>query len=288
MTNATVAERFVSERAVVSVIFINTIAIFLRAFPGVSEETSLWLFAIDYVCTVYFVFELTTKIRLTTLRVFLESNWNRFDLVVVVLSTPLLLSPMLDLSDFGVVLLLRLGRLGRFFRLLRFVPDGDRLWAGVRRGLRASVGVILALALYNFALGLAACYILGPLDKVHFGDPIVAVYSMFKVFTVEGWFTIPDALAAKTDSPLVGWAIRGFFAFVVTTGGILGLSMANAVFVDEMVMDNNRELEEEMVRVSTGMDDILLELRALREENTEMAEQIASMRAHLAPGDDDA
>lgn len=285
MTLATVAERLVSERIVVSVILLNTIAIFIRAFPGVGEDTSFALLALDYFCTLYFVSELAIKIRLTSLATFLESGWNRFDLVVVVLSTPLLLSPMLDLSDFGVVLLLRLGRLARFFRLLRFVPDGDRLWAGVRRGLRASVGVILALALYNFALGLAACYILGPLDPKHFGDPIVAVYSMFKVFTVEGWFTIPDVLAAKADSPLVGWGIRAFFAFAVTTGGILGLSMANAVFVDEMVMDNNRELEEEMVRVGTGMDEILLELRALREENAEMAEQIALLRAPVSDDD---
>ena len=65
---------------------------------------------------------------------------------------------------------------------------------------------------------------------------------MFKVFTVEGWFTIPDEIAAAAASPVVGWAVRGFFAFAVTTGGILGLSMANAVFVDEMVMDNNRDL----------------------------------------------
>jgi voltage-gated sodium channel len=41
-------------------------------------------------------------------------------------------------------------------------------------------------------------------------------------------------------------------------GGIFGIGLANAVFVDEMTMDNNQELERKV-------DELTREIRALRE-----------------------
>ena len=72
------------------------------------------------------------------------------------------------------------------------------------------------------------------------------------MFTVEGWNEIPIIIAnaAQKSNPegalytIVG--ARIFFIFVVLTGGIFGMSLANAVFVDEMTMDNNRKLEKKI------------------------------------------
>ena len=47
----------------------------------------------------------------------------------------------------------------------------------------------------------------------------------------------------------------------VLVGGFLGVALANAVFVDEMTMDNNDELERKI-------DTLTDEVRALREEIT--------------------
>ena len=54
-------------------------------------------------------------------------------------------------------------------------------------------------------------------------------------------------------------AVRVFFAAAVFIGGILGLSIANAVLVDEMIMDNTVELENRVEALTR-------EVRALREE----------------------
>ena len=271
------AEAIIGERMVIAMIVINTIAIFLRAFPWLHARYEFPLFAVDYICTVFFILEMALKVRLRGWGGYLSTWWDRFDFAVVMVSSPLLLSPFMDLQGFGVVLLLRLGRLLRLFRLLRFVPDADRLWNGIKRGLRASVGVLLGLALYNFALGLAACYLFGDIEPTHFGDPITSVYSLFKVFTVEGWYDIPDHISTTT-SPMMGYLVRGFFVFAVTTGGILGLSMANAVFVDEMVIDNTEFLEERVAELTAVM-------REMREENATLLLQhgdaIARLEARL-------
>lgn len=52
---------------------------------------------------------------------------------------------------------------------------------------------------------------------------------------------------------------RIFFVVAVLVGGILGLSLANAVFVDEMMMDNTENLERKV-------DALTEEVRRLRED----------------------
>lgn len=257
----TLLTKLIDERLVIFVITVNTLVIFLRAFPSLKELSDGPLFVIDYVCTSYFVLELFIKLRLYGLRAYMSSGWNRFDFSVIVLSLPMLLSPWVDLHDFSVFLVLRITRPLRSFRLLRFVPEGERLWSGIKRGLKATLGVALALLMYNFVLALAACYIFGQSAPEYFADPILSMYSMFKIFTVEGWFDIPDAIAEGSSAGMGAFA-KGYFVFAVTTGGLLGLSMANGVFIDEMAMDNNEELEE-------NVRELKQELAELRRENAE-------------------
>jgi voltage-gated sodium channel len=265
----------IHENVVVAVILLNTMAIILRGFSVWRANTDALLFVIDYGCTVFFVCELLAKVHHHGWQRYWSSGWNRFDFVVVVCSLPMLLTPVLDLHEFTVVLLLRTGRLLRFFRLLRFVPDADRIWHGVGRGLKAVAGVGVALGLYNVTLGLAACYLFGEVSKEHFGDPLVATYSLFKIFTVEGWYEVPEAIAAGMD-PMLGALTKAFFVGAVVSGGIIGLSMANAVFVDEMVIDNNSEMEAGLSHLRAEVEELRVENRQLHHELVKMLEARSS------------
>jgi voltage-gated sodium channel len=248
----------INERLVMVVIIINTITIFLRSFEWWRENTEHFLFLVDYVCTAYFFVEIWLKLRLSGVRDFFSTGWNTVDFIVVLCGLPLLIAPIVEIQDTSFILVLRVARVMRSFRVLRFVPDAERLWSGVRRGVKASLGVLFALGIYNFILALCASHLFGDVAPKEFGDPLIALYSMFKVITVEGWYEVPDAIAAGS-TPFVGAAARVFFMFAVGTGGVLGLSMANAVFIDEMVMDNTRDLEQ-------NVRDLLDEVRALRDQ----------------------
>ncbi|MEO1367977.1 MAG: ion transporter, partial [Acidobacteriota bacterium] len=133
----------------------------------------------------------------------------------------------------------------RLFRLLRFIPDADGLARGIGRSLKASVGVFLALALINLIFALAANMIFGDVVPEHFGDPLRSLYSIFQIFTLEGWNEYPTVIAERAGD---GWALgaRIFFVAAVLIGGVLGISLANAVFIDEMTLDNTRVLEEKV------------------------------------------
>jgi voltage-gated sodium channel len=255
----------VSDRLVMAVIVLNATALVLHemAAPG-SPSRSLW-FWVDYACVVYFLVEAALKIRLDGWPRYWSDNWNRFDFTVVILSLPALLGPFLHVSRFAFVLILRLGRLFRLFRLLRFIPDLDHLVLGIKRALRASIGVFLALMLINLILAVMATLFFRDLDPEHFGNPVVAGYSIFQVFTVEGWNEIANNLEQRaiaenpTDAQLVVTGTRIFFVVAVLIGGILGLSLANAVFVDQMMMDNTESLEAKV-------DTLTEEIRRLRRD----------------------
>ncbi len=253
-----VFEGLIRDRIVLSAIAANTLVIFARGFHGIPATTDCVLMALDATLTTFFVVEIVTKIRLWGWREFWSGPLNRLDLVVVAISLPEIVAPWTGGSSYAVLLAIRAARLLRLLRLFRFIPNGSQLWEGIRRALRASIGVAAVLALYNLLLALWACQLFGDVAPQHFGDPAVSLYSIFRVFTVEGWYEIPNAIAA-TGSATQAAIARPFFLFAVLTGGVLGLSLANAVFVDEMVIDNNAELERQVAALTE-------EIRGLREE----------------------
>ncbi len=241
----------VNEIVVVVVIVLNTIALILDGFPEINASYGDLLHGFDYFCMLFYVFEVIVKTRFLGVGGYWQSAWNKFDFIVVVLGLPLLLDPFVagEFKGAEVVLLLRMGRFLRFFRMLRFIPNASQIWQGVIRSLKASVGVFLVLILLNLILAMGANLLFKEYSPEHFGDPYVAYYSMFKVFTIEGWFEIPDQLATQGLDPWNLFLVRSYFAFSVVMGGILGFSLANAVFVDEMTADNNDDLEEMVVEL---------------------------------------
>lgn len=255
----------IRDSTVVAVVLINSIALFLDAFPEFPAGTLV--FWIDYACLIYFIAEATLKIRQPGgFRAYWSDPWNRGDFLIVAFSLPLLVSPFLPghLEHAALLMLLRLGRLLRFTRLMRLVPDAAKIWSGVLRALRASVYIFLMLAVLNLILAMGANLLFGSLPEAadYFGDPLKSLYSLFKVFTIEGWYEIPDRLASRGLSPGYIALLRVYFTVAVISGGLLGLSIANAVFVDTMVADNTDEVER-----------MVMELRAeLQEFREEMAE----------------
>jgi len=99
------------------------------------------------------------------------------------------------------------------------------------------------LIFLNILLAMMTCQFYGDIAPEYFGDPLSSSYAIFQLFTVEGWNDIAQSVAERTSSPFLVGITRFYFVLIVLLGGIFGMSLANAVFVDEMTMDNNDELE---------------------------------------------
>jgi voltage-gated sodium channel len=232
---------FLREENMLVAIILNSIVIFALHFP--SLEDIKWLEYTDHFFITIFALEAIIKIRAYGWKTYWASNWNRFDLILVMGSIPSLLTGFLPVPDTSLLIVFRLFRLLRLVRFLRFIPGMTKIISGLGRALKASVFVILALVFLNIILSLMTCEFYGEIAPEHFGNPFSSSYSIFQLFTVEGWNEIAQSVAERTDHPVLMGLTRFYFVMIVLLGGIFGMSLANAVFVDEMTMDNNDELE---------------------------------------------
>jgi voltage-gated sodium channel len=210
------------------------------------------------MCIVYFLVEVTLKIKAQRWKYF-SGGWNRYDFIVTLLSLPsliVLIFPESQTTWLASASALRAGRLLRFLRLLKFIPNAEHLFKGVSRACKASVGVFIALAILNITLALTATMLFGQISPEHFGDPLKSSYSLLKMFTIEGWYEIPDTIAEQNPDLWLATILRIYAIATVLIGGILGMGLANAIFIDEMTSDNNERLEAKL-------DNLLQEVASL-------------------------
>lgn len=256
----------ISERFVMSLIVINTLSLFFYEFPSIRHQIGDYLLWVDRICISLFILEATLKLQGLRTKYF-QNSWNIFDFTVTVLSVPSLVIIFANGEEWSWLAsasIIRAGRLLRFLRLLKFIPNSEHLLEGIVRALKASVGVFLTLILLNITLALTATMFFGPFSPEYFGDPIKSSYSLLKMFTVEGWYDIPDEVAGANPESWMGTLLRGYAILTVLVGGILGMSLANAVFVDEMTSDNNAKLEDMVESLHKKMDHLSEEIKILK------------------------
>ncbi len=79
-----------------------------------------------------------------------------------------------------------------------------------------------------------------------------------------GWHEVPDAIGKHASAEWTAFA-RTYFGVAVLVGGILGLSIGNAVFVDQMMADNNDEVERDVLKMANEVSLLRAEIRELRD-----------------------
>lgn len=251
---------FLNDKFILVLILLNSIILFVGAyFPSESDKQILTL--IDNLITTLFLFELLIKCREYGFRGYLQSSWNKLDFILILLSIPALITFIFNLSivDFSFLLVFRIMRVFKAFRFIKFIPNVGELVAGVQRALKASVFVFLGFAIYIFIIGVLSFHLFQKSGSEYFSNPMVSLYSTFKIFTVEGWFEIPEQII-KGYSKTATFFTYLYFIFVVLTGGIFGLSIVNSIFVDSMVSDNNDELEKKIDKLDSKINEILTKI----------------------------
>ena len=243
---------FLNDKFILLIICLNTITIFSEGFQGIDDKTMYIITLIDVIFTLMFIIEAVIKISHYNRYSYFSSHWNKLDFILVVLSLPsiLLLFVKEGYVDLSFLLVFRVSRVFKFLRFFKFIPGITNLAKGVKRALKTSVVVLFGFIVYNFIISVLSCYMFNDISPEHFGDPVTSFYSTFKVFTVEGWYEIPDKMTAEI-SGMKSFFIKLYFIIILITGGIFGLSIVNSIFVDSMVSDNNDELEKKIDKLNT-------------------------------------
>ncbi len=248
---------FTADRYVAIVIMANAVVLFLLSFKAYKDL--MWLAVLDAIFLLYFLLEAIFKVREEGWKQYLASGWNRFDLFIVIMSLPsVLLLFVNSLPNLTVVFLFRIVRVLRFFKFIKFIPNIHELVAGIKRAFKASVFVLLAFFVYSFIISLISCRLFQDISPQLFGDPLRSFYHIFKVFTIEGWYEVPETLIQHGQMGEVASFFTVFyFVVIVVSGGLFGLSIVNAIFVEEMVRDNNDDLEMKVEAMNEKLDHLM-------------------------------
>jgi Ion transport protein. len=255
---------FLNSKFVLFLILLNALIIFTQEFKGVPPI----FYVIDNLFTIAFVFELIVKIRCYGFQSFWKSRWNRFDFIIISIAFVGMCLELIstgELYSITFITSLRVLRIFKSFRLIKFIPNVKSIVNGVNEAIKASYIVVLAFLILIFTVSVFTCSIYKNIAPEYFENPVLSLYSIFRVFSIEGWYEIPDVIAERTSAGFAFFT-KLYFVLILFGGGILGMSLINSIFVDAMVSDNNDDLKEEISKLTDKIESLSQEIKSLKSD----------------------
>lgn len=204
----------------------------------------------DLAILAYFLAEFIIKAKLLSLKVYFSNKSCQFDFLLLIIS--LIIVPFLSVDS---VIYLRLFRLISVIRIFKIVPDGSHLISGLGRALKSSKAVLMLLFSLLCFFSLIGFILFSKTVPEYFGTPLLSLNTVFEIFTMENWGALPDSID-KTNNLFLYTAVNTYTIIVLIAGGFVALSLANAVFVDELVSDNNDDIKRELALIRKENNDI--------------------------------
>jgi len=239
---------------VLALIIINAVILGAETFPGIKERLGGALMLIDRVIIYAFVGEIILRI-LAERNAYLRNGWNIFDFIIVMISLMAATSGLAALRAFRVL---------RVLRVITVIPRMRLVVSALLDAIPgiASVGVVLALIVYVFAVIAANLY--GEAHPERFGDVFAAMYTLFQVMTLEGW---PDIAAEVAETHTRSWVF--FLTFVlIATFTMLNLFVAIVV----------RVVEED---ADPWFEGLIANQEAMRDDISELKRDIAEIARNI-------
>ncbi len=209
-------------------------------------ENNLYINSVQFMIDVIFALDLFAKIKTRKLT-YWKKPINALDASIVIAS---LLGHFI-LPNSQTLTALRVLRLFRLFRILRLIPNFEQISNGISQAAKASRGVFLMLFVLLSFFSVLGFLLFKDSIPSHFSDPLLASYTVFSLFTVEGWNELPSLVTADSINY---YLIRAYVISIIVFGSFFALSLANAIFIDEMVMDNNAELEGKVDKLTSQLE----------------------------------
>lgn len=258
---------FLNDWWILFLIIVNTLFIFWEEF-GVEGA---WIDWVEAFFTFAFIFEMYVKIQHYSFKGYLKNGWNQFDFILVILSLPSLLALFnFDVSlTFNLFLVFRIFRVFKVFRLFKFLPNADNFVSSVKRAIKASYIILFGFFILIFVVALVSTTFYRTIAPEYFNNPMQSLYTIFRLFSIEGWYEIPDLIAERTNATIGFWT-KFYFSVLLLVGGILGLSLVNSIFVDAMVSDNTDDLEQEVAELKSSIHDLHQKIDILVAEKEEL------------------
>lgn len=210
------------QNTIVGVILANAAVLGMETIPSLVARYGTLFDALNLVFQAIFVAEIAIRLAAFAPRVqdFFKDGWNVFDFAVVAVS----LLP--DSGAFANVA--RLARILRVARLVSLFPDLRLIVGTMLRSVPSMIHVIVLLCVFLYIYAVLGVHLFGPANPAHWGSLPQALWTLFKVLTLEGWIEIQEA----GGSPFPGaWMFYASFIFVAV---FVVVNLFIAVVIDNL------------------------------------------------------
>lgn len=260
-----------NDKFILLVILINVGIIYLHTFT-IFEKYYLIFDILDVIFTLFFTYEIVVKVKSTKssnkLKSYLKDHWNKIDFFSVVLALPsvgVLFSHQLDF--FIGFTALRSLRVFKFLRIIEYIPNGKQITSQMFKAFRSVSFIIFAFVIYSTIISLISVSLFKEYAPNYFQNAFDSFFTIFKVFSGDGFSDVVAEIELNASSEFLFFT-KFYFVFIVFTGSILGLSLINSIFIDQMSDDENDKAIKD-------------DLQRLKEQNQQLMEKIDQLNEKL-------
>ncbi|MGH7726916.1 MAG: ion transporter [Candidatus Eiseniibacteriota bacterium] len=175
------------QTAIVVVILANAVVLGLETSQSLTEAYGAFFHGANLAFQAIYVAEIAIRIAAHWPRpaTFFRDGWNVFDFTVVAISLLPVSGPFANVA--------RLARVLRIGRLVSLFPDLRLIIGTMLRSIPSMIHVIALLCVFLYIYGILGVHLFGARDPDHWGSLPSAVWTLFKVLTLEGWIEIQQA-----------------------------------------------------------------------------------------------
>ncbi|RRR97315.1 ion transporter [Glycomyces terrestris] len=248
-----------------SVILVNGAALGAMTFERAVAVAGDFLHWVDYVCLVFFTFEVVAGILSFGRRPwrYFGNGWNVFDFVIVVAS----FMPGLREN----VTILRMLRLARIVRIFRSLPSLRLILVAAGKALPKSAGVMALTGMVMYLWAMIGWIAFSDSDEEHFGSVGKALLNLFQLVAFDDMGNVMrDSMRHNmwTLPYYIVFILFGAFILVNIMIGVVLASMEEAQKIDDedgQIHADTALLLERIDKLQTAVDKIAADQERGRE-----------------------
>jgi voltage-gated sodium channel len=267
---------FKNDNLLFVLIFFNVLLIYTHTFD-VFSRWYLIFDSIDVLLTIFFVIEIGVKVAdsdgrylFNKLKTYLKDHWNKIDFFSILLALPsigvLFIS---DLEMFAGFTALRSLRIFKFLRIIEYIPDGKRISKQMFKALKSIFFIIFSFFIYSTIICLISVSLFKPYAPYYFNNAFDSFFTIFKIFSGDGFTDVVGEIEQNASHSFI-YFTKFYFVFIVFSGSILGLSLINSIFIDQMsqVEEQIESSEQDMLNAMKS------EISILKKQNEEILKKL--------------
>jgi len=261
-----------NDKNILAIILANVTIIYLHSFDYFNHYFQVFD-VIDICFTVYFIIEIIYKIHsiqgknlMNRFNIYIKDSWNKIDFFSVVLALPSL-GVMIteDLEVFAGFTVLRSLRVFKLLRIIEYIPEGKRISKQLFHALKAIFFIIFAFLIYSTIISLISVSLFKSSAPYYFSNAFDSFFTIFKIFSGDGFSDVVSEIESNSSLKFI-YFTKFYFVFIVFTGSILGLSLINSIFIDQMNYITEKSNEQE----KSEIEKIREEITQLRKDQQEL------------------